>query len=49
MVAQEVSGVMAVAMLQQQGEMQALVAWELEVGDLMREMARVVSKAEEGL
>jgi len=46
LVAQEALGVMAAAMLQQQGEMQALAAWEMEVGDLMGEMARMVEGEE---
>jgi len=39
---QEVSGVMASAMLHQQGTMWEVTAWELEVESMMREMARVV-------
>ena len=46
LVAQEALKVMAAAMLQQQGEMQALAAWEMEVGDLMGEMARMVEGEE---
>jgi len=46
---QEASGVMVVAILQQQGEMQEVSAWELEVGDVMREMARVVQEGKSDL
>jgi len=40
MVAQEASGVMAVAMLQQQGVMREVLAWETEVEGAMREMVK---------
>jgi len=42
MAAQEASGVMAVAMLRQQGEMREVSAWELEVEGVMREIVRRV-------
>ena len=44
MAAQEVSGVMAVAMLQQQGAMREVLTWELEVEGAMREMERRVEE-----
>ena len=47
--AQEVLEVIAAAMLQQQGVMWALSAWELEAGDLMREMLRAVEEGESDL
>jgi len=37
--AQEASGVMALAMLRQQGTMREVTVWELEVEAVMREMA----------
>ena len=40
MVAQEASGVMATAMLRQQGMMREVSAWETEVEGAMREMAK---------
>jgi len=40
--AQEASGVMAAAMLWQQGAMGEVSVWEMEVEDAMREMAWVV-------
>jgi len=43
--AQEVSGVMVVAMLRQQGAMQEVSVWESEVEDAMREMSRLVDRA----
>ena len=44
MAAQEVSGVMAAAMLQQQGEMREVSALESEVEGMMREMDRRVDE-----
>ena len=44
MAAQEALGVMATAMLQQQGEMREVSAWESEVEGTMREMARRVDE-----
>ena len=49
MATQEASGVMATAMLQQQGVMREVSVWELEVKSAMREMARVVEEEEPGL
>ena len=46
MAAQEVSGVMVVVMLWQQGAMREVLAWELEVEDAMREMVRRVDDDE---
>ena len=46
MAAQEASGVMAAAMLQQQGGMHKVSAWELEVEGVMKEMARVVDEGD---
>jgi len=46
---QEPSGVMAVAMLQQQGTMWEVTVWELEVGAAMREMAKMVEGEESNL
>ena len=46
MAAQEALGVMATAMLWQQGEMREVSAWELEVEGTMREMARRVEGEE---
>ena len=40
MAAQEASGVMAAAMLRQQGAMREVLAWESEVEHVMREMVR---------
>ena len=42
--AQEVSGVMAMAMLRQQGAMREVSTWESEVEGEMREMARRVEE-----
>jgi len=42
--AQEVSGVMAAAMLRQQGAMREVSTWESEVEGAMREMARRVEE-----
>ena len=47
MAAQEVSGVMAVVMLRQQGLMQEVSAWEMEVEATLREMDRVVAEVEQ--
>ena len=44
MASQEASGVMATTMLQQQGVMQEVSTWELEVEGAMREMERVVEE-----
>jgi len=44
MAAQEVLGVMAAAMLWQQGAMREVLAWESEVEGAMREMARRVEE-----
>ena len=41
---QEASGVMASAMLRQQGKMQEVTVWELEVEAMMREMASMVEE-----
>jgi len=49
MVAQEASGVMAAAMLQQQGAMREVSTWELEVKGVMREMERRVAEEESDL
>jgi len=46
MAAQEASGVMAVAMLRQQGEMREVSVWESEVEGVMREMSRLVDGEE---
>ena len=46
---QEVSGVMAVAMLWQQGEMQEVATWEIEVGDAIQEVGRMVSVEDQDL
>ena len=44
MAAQEASGVMAMAMLWQQGVMREVSSWELEVESAMREMAKLVDE-----
>jgi len=44
MAAQEASGVMATAMLQQQGAMREVSAWESEVESAMREMVKLVDE-----
>ena len=49
MATQEASGVMAMAMLWQQGEMREVLAWELEVEGVMREMVRRVEGEESDL
>ena len=47
--AQEASGVMAAAMLRQQGEMREISVWESEVEDAMREMSRLVDEVKSDL
>jgi len=42
--AQEASGVMAAAMLRQQGAMREVSVWKSEVEDTMREMSRLVEE-----
>ena len=49
LVAQEAMRVMAAAMIWQQGTMQEVSAWELDVEDAMREMERVVQEGESDL
>ena len=49
MAAQEALGVMAAAILWQQGEMHEVSAWESEVEGVMREMARLVEEGESDL
>jgi len=49
MAAQEASGVMAVAMLRQQGAMREVSSWESEVKGAMREMSKVVDEVESDL
>jgi len=49
MATQEVSGVMAAAMLQQQGVMREVSTWESEVEGAMQEMARIVEEGGSGL
>jgi len=49
MAAQEASGVMAVAMLQQQGAMREVSVGESEVEGMIREMLRLVDEAESDL
>ena len=44
MAAQEALGVMAVAMLQQQGVMREVSVWESKVEGVMREMSRLVEE-----
>jgi len=44
MAAQEASGVMATAMLQQQGAMREVSSWESVVEGVLREMARRVEE-----
>ena len=46
MASQEVSGIMVAVMLLQQGAMQEVSVWELEVEGAMREMARWVDSEE---
>jgi len=47
--AQEVSGVMVAEMLRQQGTMQQVAVWELEVGDAMQEMTQILELEEREL
>ena len=49
MAAQEASGVMVAAMLQEQGAMREVLVWESEVESTMREMLRLVDEAESDL
>ena len=49
MAAQEASGVMASAMLRQQGVMREISVWEMEVEGTMREMTKLVDEAESDL
>jgi len=49
MAAQEASGVMAVAMLRQQGVMREVSVWESEVEGTMREMLKLVDEEESNL
>ena len=44
MATQEASGVMAVVMLRQQGEMREVLVWELEMEGMMREMSKLVDE-----
>jgi len=44
MAAKEALGVMAVAMLRQQGAMREVSVWELEVESAMREMSKLVEE-----
>jgi len=44
MAAQEASGVMAAAMLRQQGAMREVSVWELEVESAMRELSKLVEE-----
>jgi len=46
---QEASGVMALAMIHQQGMMQEVTAWESEVESVMQEMVRVEEEEESDL
>ena len=47
--AQEALGVMAVAMLRQQGEMREVLVWESEVEGMMREILKLVDEEESDL
>jgi len=47
--AQEASGVMAAAMLQQQSVMREMLVWESEVEEVIREMVRMVEEGESTL
>jgi len=47
--AQEASGVMVAAMLQQQSVMREMLVWESEAEDTMREMARMLEEGESAL
>ena len=49
MAAQDASGVMAAAMLRQQGAMREVLVWELEVEGTMREMSKLVDEEESDL
>jgi len=49
MAVQEASGVMAAAMLWQQGVMREVSVWESEVEGAMREMSKLVDDAESDL
>jgi len=49
MATQEALGVMAVAMLQQKGDMREVSVWESEMEGVMREMARRVEWEESDL
>jgi len=49
LVAQDASGVMAAAILWQQGTMQQVAVWEMEVGDAMWEMAQTLESEEKNL
>jgi len=49
MATQEASGVMVVAILQQQGAMREVSTWESEVEGAMREMERIVEEGGSGL
>jgi len=49
MAAKEASGVMAAAMLRQQGAMREVSVWESEVEGAMREMSKLVDDAESDL
>jgi len=49
MASQEASGVMAAAMLRQQGEMREVSVWESEVEGAMREMEKLVDDGESKL
>jgi len=49
MAAQEALGVMAAAMLRQQGVMREVSVWETEVEGAMREMTKLVDEAESEL
>jgi len=44
MAAQEASGVMAAAMLRQQGAMREVSVWESEVESVMRELSKLVEE-----
>ena len=49
MAAQEASGVMAAAMLRQQGVMREVLVWESEVEGEMREIVKLVDNGESKL
>jgi len=46
MAAKEVSGVIVAAMFWQQGPMQEVAVWEIEVGDALRGMVQMVLEAD---